>query len=224
MNKNYMMNRFVNAVLSAGLVLTFSACAQKVSDSSAAGQSQSAETGSETSGEGEMITIGDAMKKDAANAMSRYTEEEFIYVFEYEGKPVRVTAEMTKEVYEQLEAVASDDRNRDQKIADAVAGLKIKEKEDLSDDIPTQEDLDSLKGRKGQELLDEGYIVQGIGFDENNNASFVVNKDIFQLNIEAENLPEVSSHPDETALFAECTVKKAEFVTITWNAVDPQLK
>ena len=221
MNLIYRFSRAAKAVLAAGLVISLAACAQDTGSGGTSAAVSSAEGSAEKEG---FVTLGDAMKADTKNAMMNYTDDRFVYAFEYEGKTMRVIAEITKEIHDQLDAIPLNDNDRDEKILKIVSDLKIIQTDDFSSVIPTAEDLEALKGKKGQELLDQGYVVQGIGVDEEGQISFVIDNGLCQLNVMTEEAEELPEHPDEAAIFGNSTIKSAEFVTMTWDITDPSVK
>ena len=86
-----------------------------------------------------------------------YTETEYICVFEADGIYYRAIAELPADVSETLWAIDFFDENRDQKERELISPLAVKSIENLSDQILSQEELDQLAGRTGQDLFDDGW-------------------------------------------------------------------
>ncbi len=210
-------------ITAAGLLaLSLAGCTQPAAGSGSASSAATSSVQDSSASSEQALTMGEVMKAEADTTMSSCTEKYFVYVSEKDGKPVRYIAEITKDIYDQIDAVSVSDPLREEKIAEIVAGLKVTRTDDLSSQIPTQEELDALKGEKGQKLLDEGFTVEGIGFDEENNPTFVVQNGVYELNIVSEEGVDTSENPDASALFAGCTIKSAEYVTLTWDVMDPE--
>lgn len=94
-----------------------------------------------------------------------YDEERFATAFEADGVYYRVDANMTPEVYEALDELDFFDDEHDAKLAKIVSPLEITKVTNLTENIPTQAEMDALIGKTGQELLDEGWSNWGWNLD-----------------------------------------------------------
>lgn len=109
-------------------------------------------------------TIGDLMALNPENMQWGTNDKDFVYGFELDGSYYRFKAEMTQEQYDALNAVdfSADDAQEQQ---DAIISeFKITDRQQLDDQILSQEDLDALVGKTGQELLDDGWT-PGYGYN-----------------------------------------------------------
>ena len=95
-----------------------------------------------------------------------FSEEKYVYVLGIDGTYYRATADMPKDVSDQVWAVEFDDEDRDQKIKDLIAPLEVSSFENLSEQIPPQEELDKLVGKTGQELFDEDWDYSYYNLDD----------------------------------------------------------
>ena len=124
---------------------------------------------------GDAHTIGDVMALSNGN----YTASENLYVTMAELNDVvyRVEAAMDGETSEALFALNFDDPDYQQKFTDLVSPLAITRIENLSAQIPSQETLDALIGKTGEELLNDGWTCEGWTFEGQG-----LNELVFHLN------------------------------------------
>ena len=97
-----------------------------------------------------------ADKADQGNSQEAYTDKDYVYVFQIDGIYYRARAAMPEDVSEAVWAIDFFDEDKDQKIRALISPLEVALAENLSEQIPGQEELDKLIGRTGQELFDEG--------------------------------------------------------------------
>ena len=140
-------------LLAAGMILSLAACGAEKNDAS--GDEETAADGSQDADAAEFQTMGDVFASESVN--EGYSEEYFVYAFEANGVAYRAIAEMPADVSEAVWALDFFDEDRDAKIQEMVAPLPIMRLDNLTEMIPSQEELDALVGRNVQELLDEGW-------------------------------------------------------------------
>ena len=63
-------------------------------------------------------------------------------------------------------AIEFDDEDKDQKVRDLVSPLEVARLENLTEQIPSQEELDKLVGKTGQDLFDDGWDYYYYNLDE----------------------------------------------------------
>ena len=167
---------------------------------------------------GELNTLGDALSVESELNQLTMDSERFVYVFEYNGAPTRVVANMTEELYEAASEVFFDD-DANAKMAEILGDLPLESVEDLSLGIPDQKTLDQLIGKTGQELLDEGYEVCGY-WEEDNEASFYLVQGPYEYTGVFEKdapLREESSYEDN---IRDLTLKSIVYTCLSPNATD----
>ncbi|MBO5564110.1 MAG: hypothetical protein J5935_00650 [Lachnospiraceae bacterium] len=104
-------------------------------------------------------TVGDALSiadKDEYTEQQSFTEENFVYAFQKDGVTYRVVADLTKDLSDQLFALEFDD-DYDKNVAQLIGDVPVKTVENLDETILSQEELDQLIGKTGQELFDAGW-------------------------------------------------------------------
>ncbi len=100
-------------------------------------------------------TMGDILA--LPNYSSTCSEEEVIEVFELNDRVYRAVARIDSDQAAELLGLDILDPNYDSDYAALVAPLAIDHIVDLTENIPTEADLEQYKGKSGQELLDEGW-------------------------------------------------------------------
>ena len=197
------MKKLLILILTAVLVLSTAACGKQ-----AAQEDPDA-----------LNTLGDAFAVGSETNMSSYDSRHYVYVFEKDGVPMRVTADIPGEVYDKLEDLIYDSEDTEEKVRELVAGLKLSKVEDLSENVLSQEELDKLKGKTGQELLDAGYTISGYSIDEDYTDFFMDYGDFEYVVSFNESLNNVEI-TDEYAQISGLTVKEAKYSGVSYTATD----
>lgn len=94
---------------------------------------------------------------DGENHQESYSDTDYIYIINVDGIYYRAIASMPKDISDKIWGLDFDDDKREQKIKDLISPLEVTSFENLSKQIPGQEELDKLIGKTGQELFDEGW-------------------------------------------------------------------
>ena len=100
------------------------------------------------------------------NYQEAYTETQYVFAFDFGGTYYRAVADLPEDVSKALWEIEFDDADKDQKVRDLVAPLELASLENLSEGIPSQEELDKLVGKKGQELFDDGWSYNYYNLEE----------------------------------------------------------
>ena len=109
-------------------------------------------------------TMADAFAAEGDERERSYNDDYYVYVYQKDGIFYRVVAKMTPEIREQLDEVDIFDPDFADKEKEIAGQLVIEKAENLSDLIPSQEELDKLVGKTGQDLLDDGWT-EGYGYN-----------------------------------------------------------
>ena len=177
----------------------------------------------ETPGENEIVferaaelTLGDYLDLEVEGAISNYSETKYVYGYILDGAPVRVTAEMTQEIYDALWNLDYDD-NYEQNYHDLIADLPVLTVEDLSDEMIPQEELDSYIGMKGETLIEAGFELNGYTYSDEETV-FFMNYGLFDYAVEVEEIiDDDDAEPYE--LMPDMTVKRIEVDAMSYEAV-----
>lgn len=95
-----------------------------------------------------------------------FTEKHYVFVFRADGNWYRAVADLPQDVSDTVWAIDFFDENRDQKIRDLVSPLAVRSLENLSEQIPAQEELDRYIGKTGRDLFDEGWTYWYYNLDD----------------------------------------------------------
>lgn len=90
----------------------------------------------------------------------------YVYVFEQDGIFYRAIAECPDEVFDAVLNLDFDDEQYEEKKTELISPLKVTEIQNLTEAIPTQEELDQLVGKTGEELLNDGWSVWGWNLED----------------------------------------------------------
>ena len=135
-----------------------------------------------------------------------------VYVFGLEGTYYRVIADTSKEEHEKLNKLDILDDDYDKQLAEAVSPLKITQREDLTDRILTQEEMDALVGKTGKELIEEGWESTGYNLED---MEFYLGHDCFYYTVTFDyDGPKMENTDDfdEYAAIEPLKVKKVEYM------------
>lgn len=103
-------------------------------------------------------TIGEALalRTEGDQFQSSYSETTYVMVLDVDGVFYRYIADLPADVSEALWNLEWDDEH-DAKEKELLDPLEIKSAENLTEKMPSQEEIDSWVGKKGQELFDAGW-------------------------------------------------------------------
>ena len=191
------MKKFCSIILVLVMVLAMAAC------SSGAKEEKTIDS---------IETFGDVMEMDCTDVQSAVFENVAVMAFKYGDTYYRVTADITPEESQaifDLEMDENFDDNRD----NLMKPFKIKEIEDLSSHILTDDELGALVGKTGKDLMEDGWTFSGHDLET---MEFWMEKDMFVYTVTFDG--EVAeadwdSFEDETGT-ADMTVTKAELYTL----------
>ena len=167
-------------------------------------------------------TLGDMLKLEEENEGWAYDETRYVNVFQYGGTTYRVYADLTEEIYNKIEEIDFFDEQREQKMNDILADVKITAAEDMTKYIPTEADLQKYVGKTGQELLDDDFWTSGYWlYDEQH---FFMGHDLCEFNVyfneKIEFKEDEADDFDEEEAIRNLTVKKLEFTGFSGRATD----
>ncbi len=167
----------------------------------------------------ELKTLGDAFAAESDNASYSISETKFVYVFQTDKTAFRVIASISKELYDKIDAIDIFDEEHDAKVKQLVSDVKIDRIDDLYAAIPSQQELDKLKGKSGQELLDEGYWTNGYSFEEGDPVYYLVKGD-YTFGFTFNEKPVLGEDFDGDEVLKTLTVKSVEYYGISGSATD----
>ena len=160
----------------------------------------------------DLETIGDAMNVASAEVYQAATYEDVhIYVFEYEGTIYRVFAPVTEEIFQAIMDIDYDDPDKDEKENALVSPLVIEKRENISEKIPSQEELDEWKGKTGEDLLNDEWEIYGYNLDT---MEFYMNHQLFSYIVTFDGELELTDDFDEYE-----AVKPLKILSVTYEGL-----
>ena len=153
----------------------------------------------------EINTLGDAIMagKDGDHFGYSITEDHIKvitdeYIYE---------ASLTKELSDQLFELDNTAEDHDEQMAKLLADLPFETKVLRSESALTEEQMTSLVGKKGQELLDMGFENYGYNLSEEN-AVFFIDRNGYGYNVTVEEHFEDNDQFDDYEAFSQATIKE----------------
>ena len=205
-----MKKKILSVILAAVVALTLVACSN--------GQSKTAEATDVSS----LKTLGDAFAVESEFWTSAYDDDYYVYVFENGGKPTRVCAALTPETRKAIDEIDFAAEDGFDAINKVVADLEIEKVEDLSVGIPTDEELASMAGMTGAQLIEAGYEENGWSIWDGNTDVFFM-KGMYNFKVTFNEKIDVDSIDDEfnaAEAVADFTVKSVEYDGLAYNCTD----
>jgi hypothetical protein len=168
-------------------------------------------------------TLGDVFARQPSPSYGM-SEKEYVCVFDVDGVYYRVEADISPEIYEQLNAIDFFDAERDQKYAELLKDLPVRRVADLSAGIPPQEELDMLVGTTGEELLQMGFEY-GSGYSFNDKAELYLVMGIYEYHVYFnETVPQREDYEaDLDEIMKGLTVAKIEVDSLAQTCLDADL-
>ncbi|MGX8714586.1 MAG: InlB B-repeat-containing protein [Lachnospiraceae bacterium] len=105
-------------------------------------------------------TLGDLFAAVASRGTA-FDKDLYVYAFELKGVYYRALTRMPSDVSKKIWSLNYDDDDYESKVEAILSPLKIREIQNLSDEIPSKEDLEALKGRTGRQLIKDGWTFRG---------------------------------------------------------------
>ena len=139
-------------------------------------------------------TIGDIFAANPEERERGTTTDTFFYVFELNGTLYRAYADLTKEVSDQLMALDFSDPDYEEKYREIAGPLEIRQFDNLTEMIPSQEELDKWIGKTGKDLKDDGWT-EGMGYNLMD-MEFYLNKGPFSYAVRFEKDKEYENSDD----------------------------
>ena len=145
----------------------FTACGSSGKDGSAAA--------------GEFKTIGDLIQaENVEERQSGYTDHHYVYVYEQDGTFYRAVADLSEAVSAQLDELDILADDYDAKLTEVISPLVIARLENLSETLPSQEEMNKWVGKTGEDLFNADWTNAGWNLDE---MVFWMNYGVFQYDV-----------------------------------------
>ncbi len=198
------MKRTIAFLLSALLVLSLCACGGAPASSGSSDEAGTAVT--------ELKTLNDAFRAaEDGQSVASWDSEHYVYCFYQDGAATRVAADLTPELEQQIDDVLfSGDSDSDAQLVDLIGDLPLSIVEDLTPAILPQDQLDALAGKTGKDLLDDGWVINGSYWSEDDVLAVLLDNGMFSYQINFDQDVERGDDFDVEAGIQNLTVQSAE--------------
>jgi hypothetical protein len=212
------------ATLAFGMVLALgllSACGgqQASSGSGSAADTPAASTVDASSWK----TLGDALAAKTDDVSSGWDDKYYIVAFKSGDSLFRVVAKSEEGIQDKTSELdfLADDYN--DKLLEVIGGLEIVSVEDLTAEVPTQEQLDAMVGKTGQELIDDGWAFQSYFMTGGDETGATFTKGMIACNVTfgAKVSTEAADSDEIGDLLKDAKVILAESAGVSEDATDP---
>ena len=223
MNKNSSLAFALSFALVASPFMV--ACGNKDAGQEAAPESTTTETTDQAALDMESwTTLGDALKTATGSLSWGSSDKYFVCTFEAGDALVRVVGEMEDGINEKLGETDFFADDYDKQVTDVVGGLKLVSAQDLSGNILSQEEIDALVGKTGQELLDDGFTFSSYYMygGEETGANFERDYIGYDLTFSTSITEETADSDDQGDSLKDAVVTAAEYIGPSDGAIDPE--
>ena len=206
------MKRIMFFLLAA--VILLAGCGAGSTGSPAAGSSQGKASGQEAGKDivDNLKTIGDIKQLDDDMVREEaYFEDFYACVIDVDGTLYRLAAELPEDVSKQIWSIDFEDEDRDEKVNELLKPLEITRKDNFSELIIPQEELDKLVGKTGQDLLDDGWYSGGYNLED---MEFWMYKDPFMYTVVFEGTAEPTEDGDDNEMIKDLKVKSVTYTSL----------
>ena len=155
-----MIKRTISTVLVLLMVLALAGCGSNNGGDSGSGGSGSGGSGAEVSLDS-LKTMGDAFALETEEDQWAVYEGKVVYAFKAGDTYYRVRASIPEDEQQAYWDIEFDDEEAEAKQHAIIDPLEIEQVENLSEQMLTQDELNALVGKTGQELVDEGWEYTG---------------------------------------------------------------
>ena len=170
-------------------------------------------------------TLGDALAGiEGQDIGYSYNDKYFVCVFTANGARIRAVAKMDMALEGKFADLDMGAEDYAQKFAEVVSGLKLVSAEDISGDQLSQNELDALIGKTGQELVDDGFVFESYSRYGGEQTGANMGKGYFAYDMTFDTHVDESQTEDEGAAVMGAKVTAVDsFGNLSNAALDPEL-
>lgn len=159
----------------------------------------------------ELKTLGDAFDLETEDDQFESDYKTFVYVFEKDDVAYRVRAELTKDVAKKYEKLDAADQDYSDKVKEVVAPMEITKRENLTEMIPSQEELDKYVGKTGKDMINDGWEASGFETD-GDESRFTVGKGPFNFTVVVDAKVKEKEEFDTEKEFSPLKIKSVKYL------------
>ena len=168
-------------------------------------------------------TLGDSLAVKTEDVASGWDDKYYIVAFKADDSLFRVVAKSEDGIQDktgELDFLADD---YDDKLLGIIGGLEIVSVDDLTAEVPTQEQLDAMVGKTSQELIDDGWTFQSYFMTDGDETGATFTKGYVACNVtfDAKVSSEVADSDQNGDNLKDAKVTLAENAGVSDDATDP---
>ena len=179
---------------------------------------EGSDSSSEVLTEDSLKTIGDVIALDKAENQREVSNGRVVCAFKYGDMYYRVRADIPEDSEQAYFDVDIMEEGYEDKQDEILAPLEINGFENLSEQMLTQDELDALKGKTGQELVDEGWTYDGSFFLDDMQFWMSYGPFVYTVEFDGSADGRDAENYDAEAGTKGLKVKSAEFSSLGLNA------
>jgi len=168
-------------------------------------------------------TLGDALATRTEEVAAGWDDNSYVVAFKAGDSLIRVVAKSQDGIQEKISELdfLADDYN--DKLLEVVGDLEIVSAEDLTAEVPTQEQLDAMVGKTSQELADDGWTFEQYFMTGGDETGAIFTKGYIACNVMFDvKIPTDTADNDEKGdSLKDAKVTSAENAGVSNAATDP---
>ena len=208
---------FLLSILTSLTLLT--GCGTSASSSSTASSSSSSSSSASASSAVDISaikTIGDIEANRTGDTYQRAAyDNKYVYVFELNGTTYRATAPLSQEQFDEIMDIDILADDHEEKTNALIADIPIEKMENLSERIPSQEELNKYVGKTGGDLLSQEWTSSGYNLET---MEFFMEDDTFRYVVTFEGSLKADDSFDEYEAIRPLIIKEIRYDGIGSNA------
>ena len=168
-------------------------------------------------------TLGDALAVETEDVASGWDDNYYVVAFEAGDSLFRVVAKSEEGIQDKTGDLNVMDDDYNDKLREIIGDLEIVSVDDLTAEVPTQEQLDAMVGKTGQELIDDGWAFQSYfmtGGDETG-ATFTKGYVACNVTFDVKVSDEAANGDGSGDMLKDAKVTLAENYGVSEDATDP---
>ncbi len=214
-------NKAVIAALCLALsAAPLAACSSQKADDAADGGS-SAPAAQETIDISSWKTLGDALDVQTESMSAGWDENYYVCVFKAGDSLVHIVAKMDPDAKARMDEVDWTSEDADDQVKEAIGNIELVSAEDITDQVLSQDELDKLVGKTGQDLVDEGWTFANYFMYGGEETAATFENGVLAYSFTFDVTTPEEATEDGGASVMGATITEAEFQGAADSAMDP---
>ena len=208
------VGKFAGIAFALILALTMLAACSGQSDDQSGNQPSAIDTSS-------WKTLGDALAVQTEPIASSCNDQYYVEVFSADDSYIRVVAQANADTEEKYGSVDFMSETYTQDLIDALGDLTLLSAEDITSELLSQDELDALVGKTGQELFDDGWAFESYVMYGGEETEAVLAYGNFDYGVTFGVTTAEDNIEDEGASIKDTACTQISYVGVSDAAIDP---